>query len=68
MTAKLIAYTQGTNGGSPEEVLAHAFSQCYQKPVSIDAVLRNLAHESVLEHVSFTFDTQDQSGLLGSNA
>lgn len=56
MTVKLIAYTQGMNGGSPEDLLAHAFSQCYQKPVSIDAVLRNISHESVLEHISFSFD------------
>jgi thymidylate synthase (FAD) len=56
MTAKLLAYTQGIDGHQPEALLAHCFSQCYQNAVSIDAVLRNLDHESVLEHVAFTFD------------
>lgn len=58
MTVKLIAYTQGVGGQTPEELLAHAFSQCYQKPANIDVVMRNLKHQSVLEHVSFTFDVQ----------
>jgi len=58
MSVKLIAYSQGVAGHTPEDLLSHAFSQCYQKPVSIEAVLRNLSHESVLEHVSFSFDIQ----------
>lgn len=58
MTVKLIAFTQGVNGKTPEDLLSHAFSQCYQKPASIGAVLRNLSHDSVLEHVSFTFDVK----------
>lgn len=58
MSVKLIAYSQGVNGESPEDLLAIAFSKCYQKPVSIEAVLRNLKHESVLEHVSFSFDIE----------
>lgn len=58
MTVKLTAYTQGVYGSKPEDLLSNAFSQCYQKPPNIGAVLRNLKHESVLEHVSFTFDIQ----------
>jgi thymidylate synthase (FAD) len=58
MSVKLIAYSQGVNGQSPEDLLSHAFSQCYQRPPNINAVLRNLKHESVLEHCSFSFDIQ----------
>lgn len=58
MSVKLIAYSQGVNGQTPEDLLSLAFSKCYQRPASIEAVLRNLKHESVLEHVSFTFDTK----------
>jgi thymidylate synthase (FAD) len=58
MTVKLIAYTHGVEGATPEELLASAFSKCYQRPPNIDAVLRNLNHESVLEHISFTLDIE----------
>lgn len=40
----------------PEAVLQNAYSQCYQKPANIDTICRHLKHESVLEHVSYTFD------------
>lgn len=56
MTVKLIAHTQGLRGESPEDLLAHAFSRCYQRPPNIDAVIRNINHESVLEHVNFMLD------------
>jgi thymidylate synthase (FAD) len=58
MSVKLIAYSQGTNGATPEDLLSHCFGQCYQKSPNIDAVLRNLGHESVLEHILFSFDIQ----------
>jgi thymidylate synthase (FAD) len=58
MTVKLIAYTQGVGGTTPEDILAHAFSQCYQKKANVGVILRHMKHKSVLEHVSFTFDIQ----------
>lgn len=53
--AKLVAYTKGVNGEEPSELLAQAFSQCYQKKANLDVVLRHMKHSSVLEHVSFTY-------------
>lgn len=58
MNVQLVAMTQGVWPLSPEDLLTRAFSQCYQKPANIDVVLRNLDHESVLEHISFTFEIQ----------
>jgi flavin-dependent thymidylate synthase len=58
MSVKLIAYSQGVNGATPEDLLSVAFSKCYQRPASIDAVLNNLKHSSVLEHIQFSFDIQ----------
>lgn len=55
---KLIAYSMGVNGETPEDILTHAFSQCYQTKPNIQAVIRNLKHQSVLEHITFTFDIQ----------
>lgn len=54
-SAKLVALTQGVEGATIGELLAEAFAQCYQKKASLDIVLRNMRHKSVLEHVSFTF-------------
>jgi thymidylate synthase (FAD) len=58
MPVKLKAYTRGIDGETTEELLAWAFSQCYQKEPNIQAVVRNLHHQSVLEHISFVFDIQ----------
>ena len=58
MSVVLKAYTQGVSGETPENILAHAYSQCYQKPASIEVVIRHLSHMSVLEHISFTFDIE----------
>lgn len=55
---KLIAYSRGVNGEMPEDILTLAFSQCYQTKPNIQAVIRNIKHQSVLEHVTFTFDVQ----------
>ena len=55
---ELVAYTQGTKGETLESLLAEAFAQCYQRPASVDVVLRHLKHSSVLEHVSFTFQVK----------
>ncbi len=46
-----------------EEVLVRAFSQCYQlerqgKKANIDVVRRNIKHQSVLEHATYTFNVQ----------
>lgn len=58
MTVKLVAFTHGVNGESAEELLVHAFSQCYQKKANINVVMKHLDHQSVLEHVSFTFEIE----------
>lgn len=61
---KLKAYTMGVDGETPSELLKYAFSQCYQKPASLDVVLRNLRHESVLEHISFMFEVRCSRSCL----
>ena len=33
----------------------NAYAQCYQREPNIDVVIRHLKHQSVLEHVSYTF-------------
>ena len=48
---KLITHTP-----NPEELLKQSFGKCYQTEVNINTVIKHLKHESVLEHVSFTFD------------
>lgn len=58
MSVTLVSYSRGVNGETPEDILSWAFSQCYQKKPNIQAVVRNLHHQSVLEHISFTFDIQ----------
>lgn len=45
-----------TNTPNPEEILVDAFSKCYQKQANIGVVTKHLKHQSVLEHVSYTFD------------
>lgn len=48
---KLITHTP-----NPEELLKQSFGKCYQTEVNIDTVIRNIKHESVLEHINYTFD------------
>jgi thymidylate synthase ThyX len=48
---KLIRHTE-----NPEELLKESFGKCYQTDVNINTVIKHLKHESVLEHVVFTFD------------
>jgi thymidylate synthase (FAD) len=48
---KLITHTP-----SPEELLKQSFGKCYQTDVNINTVIKHLKHESVLEHVNYTFD------------
>lgn len=48
---KLITHTP-----NPEELLKQSFGKCYQTEVNINTVIKHLKHESVLEHVNFTFD------------
>jgi len=50
MEVKLLAYTL-----QPVEVLKTAFSQCYQKPARIETIRRHIQHQSVFEHVVYTF-------------
>ena len=45
-----------TNTPNPEEMLAGSFAKCYQSEPKIEVVAKFLKHQSVLEHVSFTFD------------
>lgn len=58
LSVKLVSYTPNA-----EEVLVRAFSQCYQlerqgrKP-NIDVVRRNIKHQSVLEHATYTFEVE----------
>lgn len=44
-----------THTANPEKSIIAAFSQCYQKLANIEVVKKHLKHQSVLEHVSFTF-------------
>lgn len=48
---KLIAHTP-----NPEKLLAESFAKCYQSTPKIETVIKFIKHQSVLEHVSFTFD------------
>lgn len=50
---KLITHTP-----NPEELIKRSFGQCYQTEVNIDTVIRNIKHESVLEHINYTFDVR----------
>jgi thymidylate synthase (FAD) len=50
---KLVTHTQ-----NPEELLKSSFGKCYQTEVNIDTIIKHLKHESVLEHVVFTFDVK----------
>lgn len=45
-----------THTPNPEELLKNSFGKCYQTEVNINTVIKNIKHESVLEHVNFTFD------------
>lgn len=45
-----------TNTPNPEDLLAGSFAKCYQSKPKIEVVAKFLKHQSVLEHVSFTFD------------
>lgn len=58
MSVELVSYTPNA-----EQVLVQAFSQCYQlerqgKKPNIDVVRRNIKHQSVLEHATYTFNIQ----------
>ncbi len=48
---KLITHTP-----EPEKLLAESFAKCYQSEPKISTVVKFLKHQSVLEHVNFTFD------------
>lgn len=48
---KLTTYTP-----NPEELLKQSFGKCYQTEVNINTVIKHLKHESVLEHINYTFD------------
>ena len=48
---KIITHTE-----NPESILQDAYSKCYQKPIKVPAMVKVLKHESVLEHVTFSFD------------
>ena len=50
---KIITHTE-----NPELILQDAYSKCYQKPIKISAMVKVLKHESVLEHVTFSFDVK----------
>lgn len=51
MEAVLLTHTP-----NPQHVLQNAYSQCYQRDASITTVLKHIHHQSVLEHVSYTFN------------
>lgn len=59
MKTILIAKTE-----KPILTLKSAFSQCYQKPADIHVIRRHLKHLSVLEHISFTFETEISRACL----
>jgi len=48
---KLVTYTP-----NPEQLLKDSFGKCYQTEVNINTVIKHLKHESVLEHINYTFD------------
>lgn len=48
---ELISYTPNA-----EQLLRDSYSKCYQKPINYEKMIQFLKHESVLEHVNFTFD------------
>ena len=50
---KIITHTE-----NPELILQEAYSKCYQKPIKVSAMVKVLKHESVLEHVTFSFDVK----------
>lgn len=50
---KIITHTE-----NPELILQEAYSKCYQKPIKVSAMVKVLKHESVLEHVVFSFDVK----------
>lgn len=68
MECKLIAYTQPVGGGAPLDVCEKAASKCYDsKPTKahrITTACVESGHESVLEHISFTFDISGVSRAL----
>ena len=47
---ELLTYTS-----NPEGRLLDYYSQCYKKPIKLENMLKVLKHESVLEHISYTF-------------
>jgi len=48
---KLITHTL-----NPEQLIQNAYSECYQKPIKFENMVKVLKHESVLEHISFHFE------------
>jgi len=50
---KLITHTQ-----NPEQILQDSYSKCYQQPINFEKMIQFLKHESVLEHIVYTFDVK----------
>ena len=50
---KLITHTP-----NPEELLKRSYSQCYQKEINYEKMIQFLKHESVLEHINYTFEVK----------
>ena len=40
----------------PEKILQDAYSKCYQKQIKVENMVKVLKHESVLEHITYSFD------------
>lgn len=45
-----------THTPNPETLLRESFGKCYQTEVNTATVIKHLKHESVLEHINYTFD------------
>ena len=45
-----------TSTSEPEKILQDAYSKCYQKQIKVENMVKVLKHESVLEHITYSFD------------
>ena len=45
-----------TSTSEPEKILQDAYSKCYQKQIKVEYMVKVLKHESVLEHITYSFD------------